>query len=107
MKKQLQDLVVLIPAYKPDEALVGFSKELLEQGFKDIIVVDDGGGEPFKEIFAELKAMGCTLLTHEVNKGKGRALKTAFDTGLREGRQSQRHSSDAGWENATPSAAEK
>ena len=75
----MQDLVVLIPAFKPEEALVGFSKELLEQGFKDIIVVDDGSGELFKEIFSELKAMGCTLLTHEVNKGKGRALKTAFE----------------------------
>ncbi len=75
----MQDLVVLIPAYKPEEALVGFSKELLERGFNEIIVVDDGSGESFKEIFSRLKAMGCTLLTHEVNKGKGRAIKTAFE----------------------------
>lgn len=79
MKKEMQDLVVLIPAYMPEKALVGFSKELLEQGFKEIIVVDDGGGEPFKDIFDELKVLGCTLLTHEVNKGKGRALKTALE----------------------------
>jgi glycosyltransferase involved in cell wall biosynthesis len=79
LNKELQNLAVIIPAYKPSKALVGFSKELLEQGFKEIIVINDGSGEAFEKTFIEIEQMGCTLLTHEVNKGKGRALKSAFE----------------------------
>ena len=55
MRKELQDLVVIIPSYKPDDALVGFSKELLTQGFKEIIVVNDGSGEAFEKTFVEIE----------------------------------------------------
>ena len=53
---------------------------LKEHGFDDIVVVNDGSDEahlgPFNSV-AELP--GVTVLTHEVNKGKGRAMKTAFE----------------------------
>jgi glycosyltransferase involved in cell wall biosynthesis len=79
LRKELQDLVVIIPAYKPDEALIDFSTDLLTRGFAEIIVVNDGSGEAFNNTFSEIEKLGCTLLMHEVNKGKGRALKTAFE----------------------------
>jgi len=79
LNKDLNNLAVVIPAYKPEEALVGLADELLSSGFKEIIVVDDGGGEEFSAVFEQVKKLGCTLLVHEVNKGKGRALKTAFE----------------------------
>jgi len=69
---------VLIPAYKPDERLNQLVDELKDVGFMDIIAVDDGGGAQYAPIFARLKEQGVTVLTHEVNKGKGAALKTGL-----------------------------
>ncbi len=75
----MQQISVIIPAYKPDEKLLTTVGELIEQGFTDILVVDDGDGEAYAPIFAEIgKLSQCTLLRHEVNRGKGAALKTAF-----------------------------
>jgi len=72
-------ITVIIPAYKPGRELLDTISGLTEVGFEDILVVDDGGGEPFAALFAEVAAIpACTLLRHEVNRGKGAALKTAF-----------------------------
>ena len=84
LERDLSNLAVVIPAYKPGEALKGFSQELAGKGFGEIIVVDDGSGEEYSEIFDFVKSAGCRLLVHEVNKGKGRALKTAFEYILEE-----------------------
>ncbi len=69
-------IVPIIPAYNPDDKLIEIIKEL-RKDFKKIIIVNDGSNsdEIFKKI-AEYKE--CIVLTHEVNKGKGVALKTAF-----------------------------
>lgn len=70
---------VIIPAYKPDDKLIATLSGIINSGFKDIIVVDDGSGESFEPIFEKVKQLpACTLLRHEVNRGKGAALKTAF-----------------------------
>ena len=72
-------VTVVIPSLNPDEKLLSTIRGVLDVGFKDIILVNDGSDsehlEPFKEAtqFPEV-----TLLTHEVNKGKGRAMKTAM-----------------------------
>lgn len=78
MNNEQKDLAILIPAYKPDKILVSLSEKLLEQGFGEVIIVNDGSGEAFDPIFKSVEALGCTLLIHEINKGKGRALKTGF-----------------------------
>lgn len=50
------------------------------EGFGHIVVVDDGSGVDYREIFDELSSrLGCVVLRHDANQGKGRALKTAFD----------------------------
>ena len=73
------ETVALIPAYEPDERLVGFADRLHGEGFSRIIVVDDGSGERFRPLFDALAARSfCTVLRHEVNCGKGTALKTGF-----------------------------
>ncbi len=75
----MENVVVIIPAYKPDDKLLFTLKDLLDIGFKDIIVVNDGSGPEFDKIFDKVKEIyGCTLLHHEINKGKGAALKTAI-----------------------------
>lgn len=76
---KLEKVSVIIPAYKPDEKLIATLQELSEHGFDDILVVNDGSGEDFAGIFARVEALSnCTVLVHEVNRGKGAALKTAF-----------------------------
>lgn len=70
---------VIIPAYEPDEKLIGTLKGLIKEGFDDILVVDDGSGPSCQEVFEQVdKLPQCTLLVHQQNKGKGAALKTAF-----------------------------
>ena len=68
---------LIIPAYKPGKELL----ELLERfrGAEEFVpvVVDDGSGEAFREIFDAVPGFA-TLLRHEVNRGKGAALKTAI-----------------------------
>lgn len=75
----MKNITVIIPAYKPDENLINTINSIIDVGFDDILVVDDGGGKDFDSIFDQVKAISeCTLLRHEVNKGKGAALKTAM-----------------------------
>lgn len=70
---------IIIPAYEPDEKLIATVRELVAVGFSDILVVNDGSKETCNDIFAAIRAIPeCTLLCHEVNRGKGAALKTAF-----------------------------
>ncbi len=73
--------VVVIPAYKPSEAFGDFLGYLKSQGgFTDIVVVDDGSGEEYEEIFRAAEDLpGVVVLRHYINLGKGRALKTAFN----------------------------
>ncbi len=69
-------IVPIIPALNPEDKLIKLVKEL-KKDFNDIIIVDDGSEN--KDIFNKLKDIkGCVVLTHEVNKGKGEALKTAY-----------------------------
>ena len=79
MENELNKLSVLIPAYKPGEALLELSKDLLGCGFSQVLVVNDGSGEDFDKIFSSLKQMGCRVIEHAVNMGKGRALKTGIN----------------------------
>ena len=68
---------LIIPAYKPGKEML----ELLEQFRGDDsflpVVVDDGSGAEFAEVFDNVPDFA-VLLRHEVNRGKGAALKTAI-----------------------------
>jgi putative flippase GtrA len=51
----------------------------------EILLVDDGSGEGYRELFLKAcEQYGCVLVRHGVNLGKGRALKTAFNYFLNE-----------------------
>lgn len=69
---------IVIPAYEPGEEFAAYAQEVLAAGLGPVLVVDDGSGPAYAGLFAELAAMGCTVLTHEQNRGKGAALKTAL-----------------------------
>ena len=71
--------VVVIPALDPEEMLRDYAAALLELGAEQVVAVDDGSGPGSQPVFEALEAMeGCTVLRHEMNRGKGRALKDAF-----------------------------
>lgn len=68
--------VVIVPAYQPDETLEVLVDQLWV--YRDqIIVVDDGSGEKYRQLFDRIKDI-CVVLTHPVNRGKGAAIKTAL-----------------------------
>lgn len=68
---------ILIPAYKPDMRLVELTNLLLTHDDLQVVVVDDGSGDKFKEVFSSLDKR-VHLITYPVNKGKGGALKTGI-----------------------------
>ena len=67
---------VLIPAYEPDTQLIRLAKRLKEAGFA-VVVVDDGSGPAYGEIFDAVREFA-HILTHAHNRGKGAALKTGM-----------------------------
>lgn len=73
------DTAILIPAYKPDESMIALINALKAQNaYSRILVVDDGSGEPFAPVF-EKAAMLCEVVHHEVNRGKGAAIRTGLE----------------------------
>mgnify|MGYP001474535445 CR=1 FL=1 len=75
----MRNYVIVIPALNPTESLIDYVKALLAKGARHILVVNDGSHEKCNYIFEEICFIErCTVLTHHKNKGKGRALKTAF-----------------------------
>ena len=78
-----QRLVVLIPAYRPSESLLEVVRALAEKSFAEIVVVDDGSGAEFRELFAQVAELKrVELLRHATNLGKGAALKTGLNYAL-------------------------
>ena len=75
-------MIVLIPSYEPDIRLVRLVESLrMVRGLR-VLVVDDGSGPAYAALFAAVAALGATVLVHEVNRGKGAALKTGFSHAL-------------------------
>lgn len=70
-------MIALIPAYEPDDRLITLLKELENTAF-DAIVIDDGSGWKYQEIFDKAKSYA-TVLSYEKNRGKGAALKSGYE----------------------------
>jgi len=70
-------MIVVIPAYQPDEKLKKLVRELKEQTDYTVIVVDDGSSKACTPLFDALESSAIVLRQHP-NKGKGAAMKMAF-----------------------------
>lgn len=70
---------ILIPAYEPDERMLRLIRQLKKQSGEQIVIVDDGSGHKYQPIFNEAESLGCTVLHHHFNQGKGAALKTGIN----------------------------
>lgn len=56
-------MIILIPAYKPDESLVQLAEQITElDAHAEILVVDDGSGSTYVPIFTELAIRGVTII---------------------------------------------
>lgn len=72
-------ILVIIPSLDPDDKLLTVIKGVQEKGFSDILLVDDGSCPEKQHYFETAQAeLGCSLVHHPKNFGKGKALKTAF-----------------------------
>jgi len=72
-------VTVLIPAYKPDTHLLKLISEIQAKSGYNIVIVNDGSGEKFNNIFSTAEKLHCVVLRHVENQGKGCALKTGFE----------------------------
>jgi len=72
-------LAIILPSLDPDYKFKAVVDGLVQAGFEHIVIVDDGSDEAHQDPFDYARTFSqCTVLVHEVNKGKGRALKDAF-----------------------------
>lgn len=67
---------VIIPAYCPGDGLISLVHCLKERNM-ECIVVNDGSPEEYDAVFHTVSESAAVLI-HDVNKGKGAALKTGF-----------------------------
>ena len=71
-------MTVIIPAFKPDTKILNIVNELKKETDYSIIIVNDGSGNDYLDIFEILTEQGCHVISNETNSGKGTALKLAF-----------------------------
>ena len=72
-------MYVLIPAYQPDARLPRLILELHRADpSSKIVVVDDGSGQKFSDIFEASATAGAHVISYENNRGKGYALREGF-----------------------------
>ncbi|WGF37187.1 glycosyltransferase family 2 protein [Lysinibacillus capsici] len=75
----MKNIAAIIPAYNPQQSLITYVHQLLATTITQIIIVNDGSDQKYKDIFENLdKIERCQVLQHDCNIGKGGALKTAF-----------------------------
>ncbi|MCR4704076.1 MAG: bifunctional glycosyltransferase family 2/GtrA family protein [Saccharofermentans sp.] len=74
---------IVIPSYEPDSRLITLLKEFDAKGMGPVIIVNDGSSEEYDSIFAKAESiigrLGGKFISYRPNRGKGRALKTAFE----------------------------
>lgn len=79
MSAKIESVAAVIPVYNPEPGLPELCRKLLEF-FALVVIVDDGSIEN-RELFPTPNPQSTTpiLLSHPVNRGKGAAIKTAFE----------------------------
>jgi glycosyltransferase involved in cell wall biosynthesis len=72
----MSKIIFLIPSYRPTVVSCELLEELRKTDPSPIVVVDDGSGPAYRELFERANQLpGVTVLTNAINLGKGAALK--------------------------------
>ncbi len=74
------NLYIVIPAYNEEKSVGKVIKELRENNYKNIIVIDDGSKD---KTYNAAKRAKAEVLRHVINRGQGAALKTGIDYALK------------------------
>ena len=74
MKKR--KIFIVIPAYNEAKVIDKVISDIRKEGFKNIVVVDDGSTDNTKRVVSKAKAK---VLSHFINRGKGAAVKTGLE----------------------------
>ena len=75
----MNKIVVIIPAFNPQQSFVPFVQKLFSLNIAQIVIVNDGSDVKYEGIFEELATFeNCHVIHHDQNYGKGHTLKTAF-----------------------------
>ena len=73
---------MIIAAYHEQAAIGEVVRELIDAGWGDVVVVDDGSAD---DTAAAARAAGAHVLVHPINRGQGAALQTGITWALSEG----------------------
>jgi len=80
---QTPRFAILIPAYRPSASLPDVVRALAAKAIPAIVIVDDGSGPEYQEVFSRATAFpNVHLIRHATNLGKGAALKTGINYAL-------------------------
>jgi glycosyltransferase involved in cell wall biosynthesis len=80
---QTPRFAILIPAYRPSASLPDLVRALAEKAIPAIVIVDDGSGPDYRDVFSRAAAFpNVHLIRHATNLGKGAALKTGINYAL-------------------------
>lgn len=78
----MDDVHIVIAAYNEERSIGKVVRGLLDKGFSDVVVVDDGSRDDTASVAL---SAGASVLQHCMNRGQGAALQTGIDHALRRG----------------------
>ena len=73
-------ILIIIPTYNEEKSIGRVVRGLFEQGWNNVVVVDDGSAD---STAVQARQAGAQVLCHSVNRGQGAALQTGDDYALR------------------------
>ena len=78
--KKHSDIVFFIRAYNEEQTIATVIQEIIDVGYHDILIVNDGSKDNTKNIIMTLQQQypGILLINHPINRGGGAANKTGF-----------------------------
>jgi glycosyltransferase involved in cell wall biosynthesis len=69
------DLYIIIPVYNDSVSARRVIEELIQTGYHNIIVIDDGSSD---DLLNSLRPFDLTYIKHSINLGQGAALQTGI-----------------------------
>ena len=69
-------ILIIIPALNPSKKFEEYIKKLIENGYKNILIVNDGSNEECDEIFENIAFnKECIIIKHDKNMRKRKSVK--------------------------------
>lgn len=78
----MKDVFVVLPGFNEEKHVLKTIKDIEKEGFSKVVFVDDGSAD---STFKKALESNAVVLRHEINLGKGSAVKTGCDYALKRG----------------------